>query len=57
MCESLTHLVSHMRLELKLDRRAEGGGVHLHKPLAVAAGVQAVHGVLDDVQPLVARRL
>ena len=46
-----------MRLELELGRGAEGAGVHLHEALAVAAGVQAVHSVLDDVQALVARRL
>lgn len=52
-----THLVTHVRLELKLGRRAEGCGEHLHEPLPVAPRVQAVHGVLDDVQTLVARRL
>ena len=31
--------------------------VHVHDLVLVAAGVQVVHGVLDDVQALVARRL
>ena len=53
----LADLVSHVRLELELGRGAEGGGEHLHEPLAVAAGVQAVHGVLDDVKAFVAGRL
>lgn len=46
-----------MRLEVKFGRRAEGCGEHLHEPLPVAPRVQTVHGVLDDVQTLVARRL
>lgn len=46
-----------MRLELKLCRWAKRRGEHLHEPLPVAPRVQAVHGVLDDVQTLVARRL
>lgn len=50
-------LVSHVWLELKFDWRTERVGVHLHKALAVTAGVQTVHGVLDDVQALVTRRL
>ena len=46
-----------MGLELELAGGAEGRGVHLHEALAVAAGVQAVHRVLDDVQALVPRCL
>jgi hypothetical protein len=54
---SVSHLVAHVGLELKLHGRAESSGVQLHEALAVAAGVQAVHGVLDDVQALVATSL
>lgn len=46
-----------MRLELELERRAEDLVAHVHDGVLVAARVQVVHGVLDDVQPLVARRL
>ena len=46
-----------MGLELKLHGRAKSSGVQLHEALAVAAGVQAVHGVLDDVQALAATSL
>lgn len=46
-----------MRLEVKFGRWAESCGEHLHEPLPVAPRVQTVHGVLDDVQTLVARRL
>lgn len=46
---SMSHLIAHVGLELELDGRAEGCGVQLHEALAVAAGVQTVHGVLDDV--------
>lgn len=52
-----THLVPHVRLEVELGRRAKSCGEHLHEPLPVAPRVQTVHGVLDDVQTLVARRL
>lgn len=55
--KSISNLISHVWLELKLDRRTESGGIHLHKALTVTARVQTVHGVLDDVQPLVTRRL
>lgn len=51
------YLVPHVRLELKLGRWAEGCGVHLHEPLPVAPRVQAVHCILNDVQPFMARRL
>lgn len=43
-----------MRLELKFCRWAEGRGEHLHEPLAVTPRVQTVHGVLYDVETLVA---
>lgn len=46
-----------MRLELELRRGAKSCGEHLHEPLPVAPRVQTVHGVLDDVQTLMARRL
>lgn len=52
-----TNLVAHVRLELELCRRAESRGEHLHEPLPVTPRVQAVHGVFDDVETLVARRL
>ena len=48
------YLVSHMRLELKFCRWAEGRWVHLHEPLSVAPWVQAVNGILYDVKTLVA---
>ena len=51
------YLVSHMRLELKFCRWAEGRRVHLHEPLSVTPGVQTVHSVLYDVQTLVPGRL
>lgn len=51
------HLVSHVRLELKFGRWAESCGKHLHKPLPVTSEVQAVHCILNDVEPLMTRRL
>lgn len=47
------YLVSHVRLEFKLCRWAESCRVHLHEPLAVTPWVQAVNGVLYDVETLV----
>lgn len=43
-----------MGLELELERRAEDLVAHVHDGVLVTARIQVVHGVLDDVQALVA---
>lgn len=47
------YLVSHMSLELKFCRWAEGCRVHLHEPLSVTSWVQTVHSILYDVKTFV----
>ena len=51
------NLISHVWLKLKFDWMTESSRIHLHEALAVTAGGQTVHSVLDDVQALVTRRL
>lgn len=51
------YLIPHVGLELKLERRTEDLVAHVHDGVLVAAGVQVVHRVLDDIQPLMARGL
>lgn len=48
------YLIPHVGLELELQRRAEDLVAHVHDGVLVAPRVQVVHGVLDDVQALVA---
>lgn len=54
---SASHLVSHVWQVIKAHGRTEHLVVHIHDLVLVAARVQVVHGVLYDVQSLVARRL
>lgn len=51
----LAHLVPHVRQVLKPHRRTEHLVMHIHDLVFVVTGVQVVHGVLYDVQSLVAR--
>lgn len=51
------HLVPHVRQVLKSHRRTEHLVMHIHDLVFVVAGVQVVHGILYDIQSLVARRL
>lgn len=51
------HLVPHVRQVLKSHRRTEHLVMHIHDLVLVVAGVQVVHGVLYDIQSLVAGRL
>lgn len=51
------YLIPHVGLELKLEWRAEDLVVHVHDGVLVTSGIQVVHRVLDDIQPLVARGL
>lgn len=52
-----SHLVSHVGQVLEAHGGAEHLVMHIHDLVLVTAGVQVVHGVLYDVQSLVARRL
>lgn len=48
------YLISHVGQVFKSHRRAEHLVIHIHDLVLVAAGVQVVNRVLDDVQSLVA---
>lgn len=52
-----TYLIPHVGLELKLKRRTEDLVAHVHDSMLVTSGIQVVHRILDDIQPLVARGL
>lgn len=48
------YLVPHVGLELELERRTEDLVAHVHDGVLVTPRIQVVHGILDDVQALVA---
>lgn len=52
-----THLIPHVGLELKLERGTEDLVAHVHHCVLVTSGIQVVHCILDDIQPLMARGL
>lgn len=53
----LSHLIPHVRQILKAHGRTEHLVVHVHDLVLVTAGVQVVHGALNQVQAFVARSL
>lgn len=52
-----TYLIPHVGLELKLEWRTEDLVVHVHDRVLVTSGIQVVHRILNNIQPLVARGL
>lgn len=46
-----------MGLELKFEWGTEDLVTHVHDSVLVTSGIQVVHCVLDDIQPLMARSL
>lgn len=53
----LSHLISHVRQILEAHGRTEHLVVHVHDLVLVTAGVQVVHGTLNQVQAFMARSL
>lgn len=53
----LPHLISHVRQILEAHGRTEHLVVHVHDLVLVTAGVQVVHGTLDQVQAFMTRSL
>lgn len=53
----MPHLIAHVWQVLEAHGGAEHLVMHIHDLVLVAAGVQVVNGVLDDIQALMARRL